>query len=312
MNQLRIPGPDGRNLLGFLASIGAFRALAHQQPEVALSWGSDYRPVLHRPAAAGAWDEERLLDDLEAGLEGLADGARFPWNDLTVKPEKFRQHAERALQAASPRGRHWTDFVAGLTCAAAPLNAKGTISDTTELRAIAGGNKGFLAYMKDLEKRAKRQHLCDALFEEWRYGDKGFSLRWDPHDDRRYALRADNPSKGTHNEIPSMWGANRLAFEALACLPTYPTSRGLETTGFPRRSGRQAAPMFHWPLWEPPVTLDSLRALLGHSAITKKDARQLRALGVYAVLSARRFTEGRYRNFAPAEAWPVPTKHPMG
>ncbi|GAB4250840.1 MAG: hypothetical protein Kow00109_26670 [Acidobacteriota bacterium] len=301
-----MPGPDGRNLLGFLTAIGALRVLAHEAPDLALSWGTDHRPVIHRPEADGVWDEERLLNDLEAGLEASAAVDRFPWDNLAVKPEKFREYAIRALQTASPRNRHWIDFVAGLASDAAPTDSNGNVADTAFRTMSGAGHQNFLRFMKDLQGRVERRHLQEALFTKWTYRDRKLSLRWDPLDDRRYALRADDPSKGSHNDIPSMWGANRLAFEALACFPTYPTSRGLETSGFVTPTRRRSVFVFHWPLWKPPVTLDGLRALLGHAAIASRDARQLRDLGVYAVLSSRRFTEGRYRNFAPAEIWPVP------
>lgn len=301
-----MPGPDGRSLLGFLAAVGAFRAFAQQSPQAALSWGADYRPLLHCPEIAGNGDEQHLLTALEAGLDVLAGSARFPWDDLTVKPTAFREYTERALKQASLGCRHWIDFVSGLASDAAPPDAKGNISDTAMRTMSGAGHQHFLGFMEKLQITVERRHLREALFQDWAYGDRKLSLRWDPLDDRRYALRADDPSKGSHNDIPSMWGANRLAFEALACLPTYPTTRGLQTTGFKQRSNAEGEPLFSWPLWRPAVTLDSLRALLGHPAIARRDSEQLRALGVFAVLSARRFTEGRYRNFAPAGVWPVP------
>jgi hypothetical protein len=311
MSQVKLSGLDGRNLLGFLAAIGTFRVLAEGDRRLRLSWARhDYRPVLHLCNRTKASGQEELLDMLEECLRDMPRLPRFPWSDLTVKPEKFRAHARAALRSAAPGARLWIDFVAGLGSAAAPPDSKGNISDTA-LRTMSGaGHQHFLGFMKELQSKVSRSHLKEALFQPWNYADRKLSLRWDPQDDRRYALRPDNPSKGKHNEIPSMWGANRLAFEALAILPTYPTSRGLETTGFLPSARRRRKHLFHWPLWHPPITCDVLRSLLAHPAITNRRERDLRGLGVFALLSSRRFTEGRYRNFSPAEIWPLPSGEP--
>ena len=310
MTRIRLPGPDGRKLLGFLATLGAFKALASRHRQPALSWGTDFRPVLHCPADGEEWSEKRLLDELEDALRTLAEAQRFRWDRFPnkVTPEMFRAYTEEALSQATPRHRDWVDFATGLGSDIAHdphRNRKGVMD--TALRTMSGaGNQHFLDFMKQLQKSVNKVKLREALFEPWAYRDEGLSLRWDEVDDRRYALRAENPAgSGKQNKIHTVHGANRLAFEALALLPPFPVARGLETTGFSRRSWRAKEPVFHWPLWAPPVTLDPLRGLLGHPAIPDRDREWLPALGVFAVLSSRRFTEGRYRNFAPAEIWPV-------
>ncbi len=87
-------------------------------------------------------------------------------------------------------------------------------------------------------------HLRRTLFEPWDYGDHGFSsLRWDPLEDQRYALRWRDPSKSGANDGPgSMLGANSLALEALQAFPVIWTGREAETTGF-HRNGRRS--VFH-------------------------------------------------------------------
>lgn len=76
------------------------------------------------------------------------------------------------------------------------------------------------------------EHLREALFGPWRYENDGLSMRWDPDDAKEYALRWRDPSIGG---VSSVWGANRLAFEALPLFPTVPTEAGLRTTGFRRQ-----------------------------------------------------------------------------
>ncbi len=146
-------------------------------------------------------------------------------------------------------------------------------------------------------------HLKDALFEPWRYDkDKGRTFRWDAAEDRRYALRASDPSKGPEKKIPSMWGANRLAFEALACLPCFPNGRRLRTTAFEEEH------IIRWPLWSPPIALPTVRSVLAHPAIVERDPGTLGAMGVFMIASSRRALLGRKRTFGPASLWPVPMR----
>lgn len=94
-----------------------------------------------------------------------------------------------------------------------------------------------------------------------------------------------------------MWGANRLAFEALACFPCFPRGRRVRTTAFGDDDDQRT---IHWPLWTPSLNIETVRSLLAHPAILVNDRRVLRALGVFAVASARRVSVGRKRSFGPA------------
>ena len=72
-------------------------------------------------------------------------------------------------------------------------------------------------------------------------------MRWDPAEDRRYALLDRDPT-ATGNKPRTVWIANLLAYHALAWFPSAPTARGLLTTGWDR-SGEA----FTWPLWQVPA-----------------------------------------------------------
>jgi hypothetical protein len=269
------------------------------------------------PDGGTASSEEHVVDLVESGLRELGRVEnRFPWRSSAgkgpckcgiggdikgISRAQLRQEAlEPAAGAArrNPSDRSWADFVAGLASEAVASAKKEAY---TALCVITGdGHQHFLGFMRELCGQVTPEHLRATLFATWQYREEGRSFRWDPGEDRRYALRASDPSKGPDKSIPSMWGANRLAFEALACLPCYPRGRRLQTTGF------QEERVFHWPLWDPPVTLTTLRAVLAHPAVLDRDAATLAAMGVFAIAASGKTQVDRKRTFGPASIWPVP------
>ncbi len=325
MASIEVKGLDGRNLLAFLAALGAHVALDRTASGVRLSWdATTFRPTIHlrspgsEPAGSTVSSEEHVVSLLESGLRELAGvGNRFPWQSSAGKQPckcglggdikgisrtQLRQEALEPAACAAREGspdRSWADFVAGLSSDAVPSARKEAY---TALCIITGdGHQHFLGFMRELCGQVTPEHLKATLFATWQYREDGRSFRWDPSDDRRYALRASDPSKGPDKSIPSMWGANRLAFEALACLPCHPRGRRLQTTGF------QEERVFHWPLWDARVTLTTVRALLAHAAVLDHDAATLAAMGVFAIGSSRKTHVDRKRTFGPASIWPVPT-----
>src|SRR5262245_39483829 len=108
--------------------------------------------------------------------------------------------------------------------------------------------------------------LHEALFQTWTRQDPTPAFRWDPAEDRRYALRADNPSG---EKITTQHGANRLAALGLAVLTVTPTQRGkrvrLQVLG---GTFERSEFVFRWPIWKEPTSLASIRTLLGHPDLT--------------------------------------------
>jgi hypothetical protein len=316
---VELVGFDGRSLLAFMAAIGTHVALDRKVPGARLSWDAHtFRPTISLPVggtgsattAPPADVQDRVITVLACALKELAGGAsRFPWDNIKVgtkgsRPRSRTEFRNRALvPAASAARRHpaergWADFATGLGSDAAGSEKE---VEYTALCVITGdSHQHFLGFMRDLRDHVTAEHLKSALFAHWKYREQGRSFRWDPTEDRRYALRASDPSKGPDKEIPSMWGANRLAFEALACLPCFSTGRHLRTTAF------EDERVVRWPLWTPPADLMTVCSLLAHPAVVQRDGRALGALGVFAIASSRRTSLGRKRTFGPASLWPVP------
>ena len=319
MNQMDPPagglllnGLDGANPLAFLAALGTLRGLTIAWPErdVRLSWAlrDAWRPGLHVDGGAPSRDE--VLAGLEVFLERRpGHGSLGIGDDLTIQADRFRVHALDAAAAAapSPQERAGADFIAAFGCdGVARRHGEGQVHDTA-LRTMSGtGHQHFLRTMRDLADRVGRDRLRQSLFSLWERLDPQLSLRWDPEEDRRYALRWRNPSndvvslRGQGSGAPTEWGANRLSYEALPLFPVMPAGRSAQTTGF-SGAGRSDT-RWTWPIWDAPAGLDVVRSLLAIRELQEDTpARQeLAAMGIRQVFRSRRITTGQFRNFTPS------------
>jgi hypothetical protein len=302
MGQHTCAGPDGSSLLGFLASMGAFAALNRAWPDrnVRLSWKKEgkWNPVLQ---VDGPSSEDDIIDALYNELKkreiNIIDENGKPainTNKLTVIT--FRQQAEKLVCQASTNNRLDVDFLAAM---AGEVEKRDGYLEDTALRTMSGsGGQNFLETMRVLVKRVGRDDIAEALFKPWRAKEaRNMSLRYDPIEDRRYALRATDPSR--ESTVVSFPGANRLAVEALEYFPTFPKWKGLLTTGFAEKD-------IYWPIWSTPISTTTLRSLLLNGQIYNPERPEskaiLRSIGVVAVFASSRISTGKYsRNFTPAK-----------
>ena len=143
--------------------------------------------------------------------------------------------------------------------------------------------------------------LTEALFVSWARPDAMPSFRWDPHEDVRYALRAADPTTLSTKET-TQHGANRLAAVGLTALTVVPERRAGKARLGILGGGRDpdGAFTFTWPLWRDPISLVTIRALLGHPGLDYPTTRA--ELGIVDRLRTRRVSFGRYMNFTRAES----------
>ena len=166
------------------------------------------------------------------------------------------------------------------------------------------GNQFFLdtarILMDKVEVATREKKLCKALFQEWDYLDETLSMRWDPLDDRRYALMDIDPSESKSRTV---WMANLLAYRALALFPSAPVKRQLKTTGWSRlEESKKKRNVFTWPIWDKPIGVDTIRSLLQHLELARKSPslEKLMPLGVCACFRSERIQVDRYFGFSPA------------
>lgn len=298
-----LKGLDGSNPLAFLAAIGTLRTLTLALPDdpVRMSWELDNGAWRPRVWCSAASDGVAIIETLNGALSSAARRASFAIGDnLNLPAIEFRAHLLRSVENAAlltnPVARTDTDFLAAFGSEVVK-NDDGTMQDTA-LRTMSGaGHQHFLKFIREIVAKTDAEHLRRALFCEWDYGDegRGLNLRWDPLDDRRYALRWEDPSS---DPIKTMRGANRLAIEALPLLPTIPTTARLVTMAV-QGSGRRDT-YFTWPIWSHAINMPVVFALLGQVESLKGDSAARVARGLSAMYSTARITTGKFRNFTPS------------
>jgi hypothetical protein len=304
MPEIHLPGIDGGNMLGFLTALGTLRVLTLNDPDapVRMRWKEDscWAPVIEHGRIGSP---ERLVDVVAHNVcgENTIDSSWRIGEDLTFSCSYFSEQLASAAMKATPERRTTTDFLAALGSDVFGCNPQKDQMSDTEFRTMSGaGHQHFLGFMRELARTTDASHIRRTLLARWDYADCRFSLRWDPADYRPHALRFDDPAQ---DPIKTMRGANRLAIEALPLWPTVPLRHGVRTLGFEERNGDVE---ITWPIWTDRLELGTISSLLGLEELQATDVAEtsmlLRRRGIAQVFRARRFTDGKYRNFSPARA----------
>lgn len=222
---------------------------------------------------------------------------------IDCRPEEYRERA-LALVETGPPERDALDLLAAFGSDACRTKRDGTIQPTPFQFITGSGHQFFLETVRKLIEEVTPERVRETLFQAWSYRDDGLSMRWDPVEDRRYALMDRDPT-ASDNRPRTVWMANLLGYRALALFPSVPRRKGLRTVGWAEHNEALA---FSWPVWEHPAGLDSIRSLLAlrELASPQPDRSALRARGVTQVFRARRIKVGsgaNYKlNFSPARA----------
>lgn len=298
LHPLPLPGLDGANPLGFLAALGAWRIADQLQPGAKLHWkthAGHWAPVLFFTQPT---DKEHFIKQLHQELGKMRQHRVFTFSkNLKLKPGEFEKEARAATERWFDENERTSAAFFAAFGSSVATNEQGDVEDTAFRTMSGAGHQHFLKTMNDLAEATTEEQLHNTLFANWTYPDEKIGLRWDPVEDKRYALAWKNPSQ---DPTRTQRGANRLAIEALPLLPTFPVGNRLETTGF---SGhRSSDTSWTWPIWDAPITLDTGRSLIALRDIQQPspDPAQLRPRGITAVFRSRRITTGKFRNFTPA------------
>ncbi len=295
MGEVTLTGLDGSNPLAFLAALGALRLLSHGEPMARLCWRQQegaWRPVL---SGMEDVDQQTLCNRLLQAPALPGDVLAKLGKNVTVPPEVFGQFVADACGAVRPHDRRAADFAAAIGSEVCIDSKKNRIEYTDFCFITGSGHQDFVDTARDLVEETKLEHLQEAVFGPWHYRDRRLSMRWDPGDAAEYALRWGEPGPAGARGV---WGASRLAVEALPLFPVQPTERGLATTGF-RENQRPRESEFTWPIWVSPVTSDTVRSLVALAELREEspDRSMLRAMGVAEVFRCRRVPIGQGANF---------------
>ncbi len=243
------------------------------------------------------------LDDLkEDWLRVVSENSPFPHfalgDDFRVTPSLYRQNVSEAIMGIGnthPLNQQ-VEFCAAYATEAV-IDKDGVVCDT-ELRAVGGGQTRILKEIRRIVGEVTAEQIAKSLFLHWDYADPSPTLRWDPNENRPYALQANDPAPD--QEHVTMRGANRLAIEAMPLLPVFAVDRKAHTTGFRRAKGEDW--QISWPIWEGQLGLDEVRTLLSISELQDDNPSAAWAChrGIAQIYRASRVTDGQYRTFTPA------------
>ena len=300
---LLLEGLDAGNPLGFLAALGVLALSQAIAAEPRLAWRQaqgGWRPQL---SGCGS-DDEALAAQL---FEALRNTSSTPFTidkKLPFSHAVYREALHRAAECAEPGSRRNADLLAAFG-SDAHQDDKGYFVDTA-LRMVRSGDaagQGLPAYAEAIRNNTDSNDLYRVLFHTWDYQDDDFSLRWDPAEDQRYALRWHDPSQQSNKKygLRTMRGANALALEGLALLPVQPKTNGIATTGFKKLD--RGGEAFTWPIWSFPATIDLVRSLLTLEEIHQSQPNRcnLHRRGIVEIYRSERIFQNQYyKNFSPA------------
>lgn len=299
MQTLTLDGIDGQHLWGFLAALGSLallneHACAEMLEAPRLAFQEDGIAVVRSPVI-----KDQLAAVLLARLRKLQP---YLEQDLaTVKrPSDFTRSNYESIALASKPGT--LDFLAGLACVIGD-----EASESTLCAANGASHQNLIQSMRDVLKLVEDEHVRLALFETWQktyrvpddkrqqlqLGTRKPTLRFDPSDERLYALRFSNPT--TTDDFRTELGAQALAIPAFALLPVVPCKQPM-TVASARHRQRVT---FSWLLWNVPATLPTVRALLW-GGVGRPQVQRER--GVFAAFSADRVSGAKGKlSFAPSQ-----------
>lgn len=294
VSPLILNGIDAGNPLGFLAALGAAILATSFCRDTRFFWcleGGAWRPALQGCGTDKAQFIEQLLDAMRiAGMKPFEIDNKLPF-PVGLFETKLRE----TRRTASPTSRRMADF---LVAFGSEINPEKGVFQHSRFRMVRSGDsagQGLPSYARAIRDLTDHLILERTLFMRWDYQDSGFSLRWDPIEDQRYALRWRDPSKSNLKDGPgTMSGANSLAIEALQWYPTMFQGNWLATTGFHRNSNKEV--WFSWPIWDHPVSLDTVRSLLAFSELhsPQPPRGRLAKRGIVEVYRSQRIQPSKY------------------
>jgi hypothetical protein len=222
---------------------------------------------------------------------------------LPYERDSFHRHLAAAVHRSSPDDRSEVDYLAALGTDAYGENDQFADTSFRMVRSGDSAGQGLLAYASKIKALTNAETIERTLFQIWDYADEGSSLRWDPLEDQRYALRWYDPSPSSNKKfgLRTMLGANMLALEALRLFPVAPTATIAETTGFRYQHRKR---QFTWPVWFVPLGIPVVRSLLSLKELHEGEEprrQKLKAIGIAEVFRCDRIAQNQYySNFSPA------------
>ena len=284
--------------------------------EVARRWVREAEDKLKKSGLKGddrKAEEKRVLEPLR---EEMAD-FRSKWlgalekcvpslelslgKHLNATCGELRDASLQALSQAGVMKREIVDLLASFGSDACRARKGDGMQPTAFCFITGSGHQYFLDTVLQLTAKLDAKRFELALSQNAEARDERLSMRWDPLEDRRYALMWSDPTS-SDNVAKTNWALNLLAYRGLVVIPSVPTAKGLRTTGWTS----QREPRWTWPIWRGCASASMVRSLLAHPVLAAEpfDLKQINGLGIRAVYRSTRIQVGNpplhKLNFTPA------------
>lgn len=304
--EIKMPALDGTTALGFLAALGVLDVLHRAGRDPVMYWKDSFAPA---PIIQGISDIDELVEMIDRDRMRWRDGCLLDgrtsrrFDDLKIEPVEHREWAGEIFDNIAET-RAYSDLFCALMSENA-LDAKGENSKPTHLD-FTTANQRFLKMVRELATEVDGERIREAILGPWRQDSPLPSLRWSPHTERLYALRAIRPTKDKPLGVP---GADWLALLGLAFFPTCSIQRAGEQKFSLKTSAcdqQWKVSAIRWPLWSVPLERDTVWSLVGDAGVVgerhQPTPAHLLALGVRQVMEApiRRSDRGGYGSFGGA------------
>jgi hypothetical protein len=220
---------------------------------------------------------------------------------LNATCSELREHMCLALAVASNSEREVLDLYAAFGSDVCSQEKSDQMQATSFCFTTGSGHQYFLDTVRQLVEKVTAERLEKALFSHTEPQDEKCSMRWDPQEDRRYAVMWSDPT-ASDNKAKTNWALNLLAYRGLQCVPSVPRADGLRTVGWQTYE----EPAWNWPIWTQPISSNVVRSLLSHPFLTQinTDRRAMTGLGIVAIYQSIRLQVGNPPlhkvNFAPS------------
>jgi len=221
---------------------------------------------------------------------------------LNATCTELREHMILALDEASQHERHILDLYAAFGSDVCSQDKSDQMLATKFCFITGSGHQYFLDTVRQLIENVTADRIEGALFTQVEPQDEKCSMRWDPQEDRRYAVMWSDPT-ASGNKAKTNWAKNLLAYFGLQLLPSVPRSQGLFTTGWSENEPLA----WNWPIWTGLMSSWVIRSLLSHPLMTEESGNReaLGSLGVAAVYQSIRVQVGNPPlhkvNFTPSQ-----------
>lgn len=272
MPLLELSALRGDNPTGFLAACGLLQCVSQFPPDDSASFRLSWTTSADRISPVAILESGPSCDigTISRSVRAHSDwqkcligSARVGRQGCLRSRETFRQVTGTLLRQL-PAHRRDVDFWSVLASDAGS-DAKGPFKSFHTLLDFGSANQNLLpTLVKMADALLARMNttgdevIREALYGPWQYNDKQRAFGWDPATQRLHALRGKEPTND--DERCSTLGPVYLVGAAIPLFPSFVCNNRLRTAGFYTDNEKQT--WFRWPIWNTPISLETLRSLL--------------------------------------------------